>query len=304
MPRLGTDTGYTGTIEFSDGIGTDMLPSNYTFVASDNGVHTFTNAVTLDTAGNADPLTATDTSNSAITGNTILSVTGSATAKLVLAPSRSVTAGVPFGFEVVAQDIFGNISKSYAGTVIFSQSDAAGTIPGNYTFNPSVDQGIHVFTNQTTLVTAGIDTVTATDTHTTTITGNTTFTVNPAATAKLAVATSVGTGTVTAGTSFTVTVAAEDAYGNITSTYQDHVQFSASTSVAGLPTTYPFVGSDTGVHTFTNVSVDAAGPQTLTATDNANSSITGNTTVSVTPAAAASFTVTAPTAAPPAARSP
>ena len=44
-------TGYTGTVSFSGGGSGATLPSNYPFVAGDNGVHTFTNGVTLRTAG-------------------------------------------------------------------------------------------------------------------------------------------------------------------------------------------------------------------------------------------------------------
>ena len=45
-----TATGYLGTVHFTSSDGPAVLPANYTFIAGDNGVHTFT-TVTLKTAG-------------------------------------------------------------------------------------------------------------------------------------------------------------------------------------------------------------------------------------------------------------
>jgi len=59
-----TVTGYTGTVHFtSSSAGT--LPANYTFVAGDNGTHTF--SVTLTTTG-SQTITATDTVTASIAG--------------------------------------------------------------------------------------------------------------------------------------------------------------------------------------------------------------------------------------------
>ena len=62
-----TATGYLGTVHFTSSDGSAVLPANYTFVAGDNGVHTFTNGVTLKTAG-TQSITATDTVTGTITG--------------------------------------------------------------------------------------------------------------------------------------------------------------------------------------------------------------------------------------------
>jgi streptogramin lyase len=43
---------YRGTVHFTSSDGTATLPDDYTFTADDNGVHTFTDAVTLFTTGN------------------------------------------------------------------------------------------------------------------------------------------------------------------------------------------------------------------------------------------------------------
>jgi hypothetical protein len=59
-------TGYVGTIHFSSSDSTATLPANYTFTASDAGVHTFTNAFIFKKRG-TQTLTATDTQNGALT---------------------------------------------------------------------------------------------------------------------------------------------------------------------------------------------------------------------------------------------
>ncbi len=46
-----TTPGYVGTIKFTSSDASATLPPNYTFVAGDNGVHTFTNGVTFNAAG-------------------------------------------------------------------------------------------------------------------------------------------------------------------------------------------------------------------------------------------------------------
>src|SRR5207237_8806223 len=48
-----TASGYAGMVHFtkSDGGGGSAVPANYSFVGGDAGVHTFTNGVTLLTAG-------------------------------------------------------------------------------------------------------------------------------------------------------------------------------------------------------------------------------------------------------------
>jgi hypothetical protein len=56
---------YTGTIHFTSSDSAAVLPANYTYVTTDNGVHTF--SVTFNTVG-TQTVTATDTPNSQFTG--------------------------------------------------------------------------------------------------------------------------------------------------------------------------------------------------------------------------------------------
>ena len=72
-----TITGYTGTITFTSSDPQAVLPADYTFTGSggsnDNGVHTFSNAVTLKTAG-PQTITATDTGDGTILGSANVTV--------------------------------------------------------------------------------------------------------------------------------------------------------------------------------------------------------------------------------------
>jgi hypothetical protein len=66
-------TGYTGTIRFSSSDSSASLPANYAFKASDAGLHTFTNKMTLKKKG-TQTLTVTDTQNSELTATINISV--------------------------------------------------------------------------------------------------------------------------------------------------------------------------------------------------------------------------------------
>ena len=60
----------------------------------------------------------------------------------------------------------------------------------------------------------------------------------------------------------------------------------------GLPANYTFTAGDAGSHTFSDVVLETAGSQTITATDSATSTITGTATVNVVPAAASQVVIT------------
>ena len=65
-----TANGYRGTVHFTSSDAAAVLPSDYTFQSSDNGVHTFSKSITLNTLG-TQSITATDTLSAAITGSQI-----------------------------------------------------------------------------------------------------------------------------------------------------------------------------------------------------------------------------------------
>jgi hypothetical protein len=100
--------------------------------------------------------------------------------------------------------------------------------------------------------------------------------------------------TVIAGTPFDITITALDPYGNIAPGYSGTVTFTSSDPQAMLPPDYTFTSADNGVHTFSGVTLVAAGAQTLTAQDTADGSLTASVTIGATAAPADHFVITAP----------
>jgi hypothetical protein len=177
-----TATGYVGTVKFSSSDPQAVLPGNYTFTATDAGVHTFANGVTLKTAG-SQSITATDTVTSSISGSQSgITVNPAAATKLNITAPSSATVSVAFTITVTAQDAYGNTATGYRGTVKFTSSDKKAVLPKNYKFT-AADNGVHTFTNGVTLKTTGTQTITATDSGTKSITGTATVHVTKAATA-------------------------------------------------------------------------------------------------------------------------
>jgi hypothetical protein len=150
---------YRGTVTFTSSDGQGSLPGDYTFIAADNGVHSFT--ATLRTA-NSQSLTVADTS-SGIQGTQDIVVAPGAAFFFYLDVPAVVQAGTPFVVTVYVGDQFGNLATNYGGTVTFSTSDpdAGVLLPADYTFQPS-DGGVASFV--VTLQTPGSQTLTATDT--------------------------------------------------------------------------------------------------------------------------------------------
>ncbi len=154
-----TVTGYTGTVHFTSSDGAATLPANATLT---NGVGTFN--VTLNTAGNQ-TVTATDTVTSSITGTSgNISVSLVATHFSVSAPGTA-TSGTAFPFTVTALSAGNATVTGYTGTVHFSSSDGAASLPANAV----LANGTGTF--NATLNTTGSQTITATDTVTSSITG-------------------------------------------------------------------------------------------------------------------------------------
>src|SRR5207244_2939676 len=87
-------TGYRGTIHFPkpDPRTGAVVPANYTFTASDAGIHTFTNGVTLVTAG-TQTFTATDTANSSVKGTATVTDSPNAVTRFGISSVMVTTAG-------------------------------------------------------------------------------------------------------------------------------------------------------------------------------------------------------------------
>jgi hypothetical protein len=79
-----------------------------------------------------------------------------------------------------------------------------------------------------------------------------------------------------------VTVTADDAFGNVATSYRGTVAFTSSDPGASLPGDYTFTAADSGTHTFAGgVTFLHEGTQSVTATDTASSSVTGSDSVPV-----------------------
>jgi hypothetical protein len=91
----------------------------------------------------------------------VVRVRGAAASRLFMTVTSIATAAVPFNVTVRAVDQWGNNAADYAGTVTFTSTDPAATLPGTYTYGPK-DTAQHTFTG-VILRTPGTQRVTATD---------------------------------------------------------------------------------------------------------------------------------------------
>jgi hypothetical protein len=141
------------------------------------GVRTFTNGVTLKTAGNQ-TVTATDTVTASILGSATVAVTPAAADHFVITVPTSVTSGTAFDVTVTVVDAYGNTVPTYLGTVHFSTTDPDPRVilPADYVFL-AADRGRHTFSGGATLYTAGGQTLRVTDTLDSTLTGSVTVTL-------------------------------------------------------------------------------------------------------------------------------
>jgi putative cell wall-binding protein len=200
----------------------------------------------------------------------------------VSAPASAIV-GNPVTVTVTALDSSNAIATTYAGTVHFTSNDAAAVLPANSTFSGGVGSFSVTFS------TAGTRHVTVTDTTSSSITG-TSGSVN--VTQSTTHLSATASATATAGNSFVVTVKALDGGGHVVTGYAGTVKLTSNDSAAVLPANSTL---SSGQHAFT-VTLKTAGSHNVTATDTANSGISGTTgSITVAPAATTHFLVTAPT---------
>ncbi|HSD32375.1 MAG TPA: hypothetical protein VLB49_10725, partial [Gemmatimonadales bacterium] len=130
-----TAIGYLGTVHFTSSDAQATLPADYTFIAGDNGVHTFAGGVTLKTVGSP-TVTATDVSVGSITGFQTATVTPAAAAALFFTVEPSTTtagAAITPPVQVTARDAFGNTASSFSAPVTLG----LGNNPGSATLGGS-----------------------------------------------------------------------------------------------------------------------------------------------------------------------
>jgi len=144
-----TAIGYSGTVQFTSTDGSANLPGNYTFTTIDDGSHTFTNGVTLNTVG-TQSVTVTDISSSSING----SQSGIIVNPVSTTTSTSTTTTTPLAQDatlssltissVTLNQTFDPGTIAYTASVPYSMSSVTVTPTGNATPSKITVNGITV----------------------------------------------------------------------------------------------------------------------------------------------------------------
>jgi N-acetylneuraminic acid mutarotase len=198
--------------------------------------------------------------------------------------AANALAGAPVGCAVTALDANNLTATGYTGTIHFTSTDSAASLP----MDATLTNGTGTFT--VTMGTLGGQTIAVSDTASPGITGvSSIITVTPAATRFVLSAPDH----VTAGAPFVATITAEDANGNTASAYAGVVHFTSTDSQAILPADATLTN---GVGSFLVTLKTAAGsPWTVTAQDTVNATLTGTSgNITVNPDVASYFTVGVP----------
>ena len=143
-----TVAAYLGTVHFTstDAATGVTLPADYTFTTGDNGVHVFTGAFALNTAGSR-TVTAADKAASSVMGTSgAIIVNAAKAAAMAITTPTSIIAGASFMVTVTAKDVYGNTAVGYRGTVHFTSTDTHSSVvlPGDCQFTAE-DAGTHTF---------------------------------------------------------------------------------------------------------------------------------------------------------------
>ncbi len=270
-----TVIGYDGTVGFTSTDAQAVLPADYTFTPSDSGAHSFTNSVTLKTAGSQSVTVSDGTVSATQAGVTVTPAIASQFSLTNIA--STVSADDILSPTITVKDAYGNNAPGFAGSAHFTSSDAAAVLPADYTFTPS-DNGGHTFTSTLRLKTAGTQSVSVTiDSGGSATLTQSGITVTPGV-ATLLRFTGIEVNQAV-GAPFSFTVKAEDSAGNTATGYIGTVGFSSSDAAAKLPASYTFTAAEAGSHAFENGATFAtAGTHSLTVTDAVHSDITGTVT--------------------------
>jgi hypothetical protein len=166
------DTSYRGTVSFRSSSSTAQLPSEYTFTASDNGMHTFTNGVKFFETGSF-AVTSEDIINPSLVGTGSISITVPNIAFISLGASKiTITRGESTVLSWVSNDVTDAEINQGIGAVSASGSL---TVTPNETVTYTIigSSGQNTLTASITIVvgaTSPSTTVTATPLITTTTT--------------------------------------------------------------------------------------------------------------------------------------
>ena len=219
--NVDTSFGGTVTVALASDPGDAVLNGFYQTVTANQGVATFT-GFTLDTPGNGYTLQVSSTGLSTTTTTPFSVPPGPAESLVVTSQSTaSISPGSRFGLVVTAEDSYGNVAISFHGNVTVSLYDdlAGGTLGGTRTV--AAINGVATFTDLT-LDTAGTG-------YTLQLSSGNLFAYDPSMlTVKVGpptqlVITSQPPKSVGIGTPFGVTIVAEDAFGNVVTSFNGNV---------------------------------------------------------------------------------
>lgn len=211
----------------------------------------------------------------------------------IIGAPASVPAGVPFYITVTAitSTWYGSlVADNYAGTAFFATSSPLYSLPANYTYIPASDYGSHIF--QVTLMTPGMQSVTATDTVDASVTGLANILVTSGNAAYFTID---APATAVAGDVFYITVTAKDAYNNVVTGYTGTAGFESTDAQWVSPGDVPFYAADQGKKILA-VTMKTSGIQKIYCEDIMNSAINGTSNdIIITHSVISGFTVSAPT---------
>ena len=222
---------------------------------------------------------------------------GVASSLVIKNTPSGIIAGIAFSIEVDGVDDFLNLATSFGGPVTVGVvNGSGGTLTGDVT--ATATGGVANFTSLYYDTSGSVSLSASSSSGTADLTSPPTgsIPVSPAPADHFVVTTSFAPQDV-AGTVGTVTVTAEDQFNNPASSgtnqYEGTLDLDNTDALAtGMPTSYSLTAGDAGSHTFTNVVLETAGAQTITATDSLDGSITGTEIVTVVPGAVKGFAVT------------
>ena len=286
-------TDYVGTVTFSSSDPLAVLPADYEFLVGDAGVHVFaSDSVEFWTIGEQ-WVAVNDTANMDTNGVLVdITVTEMPRADSLLVEDviSPIMEGVSSGFNVTVLDQYGYLYPSYEGTITFESNDLDAILPADYEFTLA-DAGVREFpSDSVTFMTPGLQDLTALDTTDPTISGTQTGILVTEAPVPHFALSGVADPSYANETLSDLTVTVLDQWDNPFTTYVGTVEFTSSDPYAVLPGSYMFTALDAGVKDFpASVMLGMPGDQTVTATDDTDSSITGSMTVEVLPEAEATW---------------
>jgi hypothetical protein len=249
------DSTYNGVVHLTSTDGAAVLPASVTL----SGGMALT-SVTFNTGG-TQTVTATDAAN-VLAPDTSYPVSVSTVNHLVVSQPTGVVAGAAFTGTIKAENAAGSIDTTYTGIASLTSSDAAAAL----NVQIPITAGVGTFTY--TFVTWGNQTLFAYDNQGFLTTGQTPVVVAPGSThLVLSVL-----GPLKAGVVGLSTVRAEDAAGNLITTYNGTVHFTSNEPATQLPSSLTLTsGFGQFIVVFNTVATDAR----VTATDTTTATITG-----------------------------